>query len=90
MNLPRFSVRNPVPINFLMIGVILLGTFSMVSLKREFFPNIEAEQILITVPYPGATPAEIERSVTPRRRTRDRGCRRHRGDPFLHLRKASR
>jgi multidrug efflux pump subunit AcrB len=64
MNLPRFSVRNPVPVNFLMIGVIVLGAISMVTLKREFFPNIEAEQILITVPYPGATPAEIERSVT--------------------------
>lgn len=64
MNLPRFSVRNPVPVNLLMIGVLVAGLIASTNLIREFFPNIEAEQVFITVPYPGATPDEIERSVT--------------------------
>ncbi|MDJ0975902.1 MAG: efflux RND transporter permease subunit [Planctomycetota bacterium] len=64
MSLPRFSVRNPVPVNLLMVGVLVGGLIASVNLIREFFPNIEAEQIFVTVPYPGATPEEIERSVT--------------------------
>ncbi len=65
MNLPRFSVRNPVAVNLLMIAVIAGGIGALRwGLIREFFPTIDAEQIAITVPYPGATPEEIERSVT--------------------------
>jgi len=64
VSLARFSVRNPVAVNLLMVAILALGLFSLGSLVREFFPNIEAEQISITVPYPGATPEEIERSVT--------------------------
>ncbi len=64
MNLPRFSVRNPVPVNLLMIVVIFGGLVAGSAIIREFFPNIEPELVTITVPYPGATPEEIERSVT--------------------------
>jgi len=65
MSLPRFSVRNPVAVNLLMVAVIIGGFAALrFGLIREFFPSMEAEQIAITVPYPGATPEEIERSVT--------------------------
>jgi len=64
MNLPRFSVRNPVAVNLAMVGVLVGGLVCWFTMVREFFPRIEAEHILITVPYPGATPEEIERSVT--------------------------
>ncbi|MDA1195743.1 MAG: efflux RND transporter permease subunit [Planctomycetota bacterium] len=65
MNLPKFSVRNPVAVNLLMVAVIAGGAAAlMFGLVREFFPSMEAEQVFITVPYPGATPEEIERSVT--------------------------
>jgi multidrug efflux pump subunit AcrB len=64
VNLPRYSVRNPVAVNLLMVAVLVGGLVAWVSMIREFFPRMEAEQIIITVPYPGATPEEIERSVT--------------------------
>ena len=64
MNLPRLSVRNPVAVNLLMLAVLTTGAYSWFALVREFFPNLESEQILITVPYPGATPEEVEKSVT--------------------------
>ena len=65
MSLPRFSVRNPVAVNLLMVAVIIGGVMALrFGLVREFFPTMEAEQVFITVPYPGATPEEIERSVT--------------------------
>ncbi len=64
MNLPRLSVRNPVAVNLLMLAVLTTGGWAWVHLVREFFPNIQSERVLITVPYPGATPEEVEKSVT--------------------------
>ena len=64
MNLPRFSVRNPVAVNLLMLSVIVGGIFCGITLTREFFPAFETNLITVTVPYPGATPDEIEKAVT--------------------------
>jgi len=66
LNLPRLSVRNPVAVNLLMLAIVLSGFYYWSDLVREFFPNAEAEQVFITVPYPGATPEEVEKSVTRR------------------------
>ena len=66
MILARLSVRNPVAVNLLMLAIILSGLYYWFDLVREFFPNAEAEQVFITVPYPGATPEEVEKSVTRR------------------------
>jgi len=64
MNLPRISVRNPVAVNLVMLSVLVMGAYSWFQLVREFFPNIEPERIVISVAYPGATPEEMEKSVT--------------------------
>jgi multidrug efflux pump subunit AcrB len=66
LNIARLSVRNPVAVNLLMIFVIVSGAYYWVDLVREFFPNSEAEQVFVTIPYPGATPEEVEKSVTRR------------------------
>ncbi len=64
MNIPRLSVRNPVAVNLVMVAVLLVGGYSWVTLVREFFPNTSSDRVLVTVVYPGATPEEIEKSVT--------------------------
>ncbi|MHC5010797.1 MAG: efflux RND transporter permease subunit [Planctomycetota bacterium] len=64
MNLPRLAVRNPVAVNLLMWLIIVAGLYCWFDLIREFFPNVEAEQVIITVAYPGATPEEVEKSIT--------------------------
>ena len=64
MNLPRFSVRNPVAVNLLMWAILIGGAYEMTNLVREFFPNSTPEMIFVTVPYPGATPEEVEKTVT--------------------------
>ncbi|MBI4879942.1 MAG: efflux RND transporter permease subunit [Planctomycetes bacterium] len=64
MNLPRFSVDNPVAVNLLMAGIIASGLYFWFTLVREFFPALDAEQISIIVPFPGATPEDVERAIT--------------------------
>ncbi|MEN8148317.1 MAG: efflux RND transporter permease subunit [Planctomycetota bacterium] len=66
MNLPRLSVKNPVAVNLLMAFVVLSGVHFWANLVREFFPNSEADQVLVTVAWPGATPDEVEKSITHR------------------------
>lgn len=63
MNLPRFSVQNPVAVNLLMLSILVGGLLAAVTINREFFPDISPDQILVIVPYPGATPEEVEKGV---------------------------
>lgn len=60
MSLPRWGVERPVPVNLLMIAILLAGGVAAATLRLEFFPEQESEQILVSLPYPGATPEEIE------------------------------
>ena len=60
MSLPGFGVRKPVPVNLLMIATLLGGLVLGLELRREFFPEVTPEQAVITLPYPGASPEEIE------------------------------
>ncbi|MBC8421529.1 efflux RND transporter permease subunit [bacterium] len=66
MNLPRFGVRNPVPINLLMAGLILAGIYSAFTLRRQFFPDMHFDTVVVSMEYPGASPEEIESSVATR------------------------
>ena len=60
MSLPRFSVRNPVPVNLLMTAILLFGAWSAMSLRREFFPDVTPSRASVSLPYPGASPEEVE------------------------------
>ena len=63
MSPPGFGVRNPVPANLLAATLILGGVWSAFSMRREFFPESAPESLSIAIPYPGATPSEIEESM---------------------------
>lgn len=63
MSLASFSVNRRVVPNLWMLAVIGFGIVFGLNLRREFFPETRADQVVITVPYPGASPDEIERSL---------------------------
>ncbi len=63
MKLARFSVRNPVPVNLLMMAIILAGLAAGQTLQREFFPRSDPDRANVTLPYPGATPQEVEEGL---------------------------
>jgi len=62
-SLPRFGVTRPVPVRLMMMAVLAGGVFATFNIRREFFPETDPEGVRITVPYPGATPEEIEESM---------------------------
>ncbi|MDP7009480.1 MAG: efflux RND transporter permease subunit [Phycisphaerales bacterium] len=66
MNLARFGVRNPVPINLLMAGFILAGIFSAFTLRRQFFPDMTFDSVVVSMSFPGASPEEVETALAKR------------------------
>ncbi|MBI5851801.1 MAG: efflux RND transporter permease subunit [Planctomycetes bacterium] len=56
-------IRNPVATNLAMWTVIAAGLLSLPHIEREVFPEFSAEMIVVTVPYPGATPNEVEEAI---------------------------
>lgn len=62
-NLIRWAVRNSPGMNTLMIALLLIGGFCLWSMRREEFPEFELERIVIAVPYPGASPEEVEEGI---------------------------
>ena len=55
--------RNHVAANLLMFFIILLGLYSLLTIKRETFPEVNTGMINVQVLYRGGAPEEVERSV---------------------------
>jgi multidrug efflux pump subunit AcrB len=49
--------------NLVMLVLLVGGLFLGFRIKKEVFPYFELDQVKITVPYPGASPQEVERSI---------------------------
>lgn len=59
----RFGVHKPVPARLLMMGLIIAGIYCGLTMRREFFPQTDPDRARILLPFPGATPQEIEESL---------------------------
>jgi multidrug efflux pump subunit AcrB len=55
--------RNPVAANLLMSMMIVGGLLAGPSLRQEMFPDVDLDVVTIAVPYPGASPVEVEEGV---------------------------
>lgn len=63
MNLTAFGIRKPVVVNLAMFAIIGAGIIFGLGLRREFFPEVRPNLVLISAPYPGASPEEVEKSL---------------------------
>ncbi|MYE24360.1 MAG: efflux RND transporter permease subunit, partial [Gammaproteobacteria bacterium] len=59
-------VRNRAAGNVLMVLLIVGGVLAVTRLDVLYLPEIDWKQIHVTVPYPGASPAEVEERITKR------------------------
>ena len=62
-SLIRWAIHNTPAMNTLMISVLVVGAVSLFVLHREVFPEFELEIIQGIVPYPGASPEEVEEGI---------------------------
>ena len=63
MNLPEFGVRKPVVANLVMFAILGAGLIFGGSLRKEFFPEVDPGVIVVSAPYPGASPDEVEQAL---------------------------
>ena len=59
----RFFVERALMVNLISVFLMAVGVYAIFDINREAFPNVNLDKIRIDIPYPGASPSEIERLV---------------------------
>lgn len=59
----RWAIVNSPAMNTIMIALLAVGAASLFLMRREVFPEFDLEIVLISVPYPGASPSEVEEGI---------------------------
>ncbi len=62
-SLGKWSVEHRVSVNLIMVFLIVAGLFTVLNMKREMFPQFSLDMIDIAIPYPGASPEEVEEGI---------------------------
>ncbi len=58
-----WAIMNAPGMNVLMMALMLIGAVSLANMRREVFPEFELEIVMVSVPYPGATPRDCEEAI---------------------------
>ena len=61
--LGKWSIKNNVAVNLIMVFIILAGIFTVMNMRREMFPQFSLEMIYVSVIYPGSSPGEVEEGI---------------------------
>lgn len=62
--MPKFSVKRPY---IILVAVLVLGVLGVVGFSRmttDFLPEMNLPYMMVTTPYPGASPQKVESEVT--------------------------
>jgi hydrophobic/amphiphilic exporter-1 (mainly G- bacteria), HAE1 family len=59
----RGSIGNAPALNIIMVAAIVVGLVCVRSLHRDTFPDFDLDVVMISVPYPGAAPEEVEEGI---------------------------
>ena len=62
----KLFAHNSVAANLTMVVMLLGGLIAGLQLTAQVFPTLDPGLVTISVPYPGATPSEVEESITRR------------------------
>ncbi|HOV33570.1 MAG TPA: efflux RND transporter permease subunit, partial [Candidatus Hydrogenedens sp.] len=66
MNLIELSVKRPIAMSCLFIGLTFLGLDAYNRMGLELFPNVDVPYVTVITIYPGASPEEIETDIARR------------------------
>jgi HAE1 family hydrophobic/amphiphilic exporter-1 len=58
------SVKRPVGVIMLVLGVIVLGMISFMNIPVDLYPDLDVPIAVVATTYSGAAPQEVERQVT--------------------------
>ncbi|MCG8423568.1 MAG: efflux RND transporter permease subunit [Proteobacteria bacterium] len=58
-----WMARNSVAANLLMFLILVGGTLGVLRTKQEVFPEFTLDLVRVTMPYPGASPTDVEQGI---------------------------
>jgi len=66
MFLSEFSIKRPVAMVVVLIGLMAMGMLALSKLRVNQIPDVEQPLLVVNIPYPGASPETVEREVVNR------------------------
>jgi hydrophobic/amphiphilic exporter-1 (mainly G- bacteria), HAE1 family len=66
MVISDFAIRRPIVTTVLMLALGVFGIFALTLLNTDEFPDVQNPVVVVSVPYPGASPESVEREVIDR------------------------
>ncbi len=63
MFISDFAIKRPIITVVTMIALVVFGLFAFVQLDTDEFPEIDPPIVSINIPYPGASPDQVEREI---------------------------
>jgi len=66
MLISDFAIKRPIVTTVVMIALVIFGIFAATRTDVDEFPDISNPIVFVAVPYPGASPDQVEREVVDR------------------------
>src|SRR5919202_1045099 len=63
MFISDFAIKRPIVTITAMLALVVFGIFSLRLLHTDEFPDVTQPIVALTIPYPGASPAEVTREI---------------------------
>lgn len=64
MNLPKLAIDRPVFMSCVVILILVLGILAYSIMPVDLFPDVSFPFVIVTTPYQGASPEEIETQIS--------------------------
>ncbi len=58
--LSNLSLKKSTSVFIIMLLIIIVGAISYNALPREAFPEVQIPYLIVTIPYPGSSPTDVE------------------------------
>jgi HAE1 family hydrophobic/amphiphilic exporter-1 len=66
MFISDYAIKQPIVTIVVMIALVVFGSFAYYVTDVDEFPDIQQPIVFVAVPYPGASPGQVEREVVDR------------------------
>jgi len=63
MFLSEFSIKRPVVTVVIALALMVFGYFALTKLRTNQMPDVQPPVLVVSIPYPGASPETVEREV---------------------------
>ncbi len=63
MVISDFAIKKPIVTITVMIALVAFGLYALIRLEVDEYPDVQNPIVFVSVPYPGASPRQVERDV---------------------------